>query len=98
MLAPPWAKQRKKVKKVPNLFNPPHQPINPLCQPAIISPAVNPSKVPTPVFDLSNDDHIMEDVTTLPSKTAVKRTTAPASHSSTVACHVDPFLVFEQSP
>ena len=97
------AEAKEKAKKVPeadqtrpNPVNPPRQPINPPRQPVIIPPTVNRPKVPTPVFDPSDDDHIMEDITTPPSKTAVKKTTAPASRSSAVARHVDPFLVLNK--
>jgi len=99
------AEAKEKAKKTaegarPNPVNPPRQPINPPHQPAqpIIVPATNnPPKVTTPpVFDPSNDDHIMEDVTAPPAKNTSKKATAPATRSSAVARHVDPFLVLNK--
>ena len=86
----------------PNPVNPPRQfPVTTQQPPNIIPSTVNPPKpTPPPVFDPSNDDHIMEDATTPPSKPSVKnpakKSTAPMPRASAVARHVDPFLVLNK--
>ena len=97
------AEAKAKAKKIaegtrPNPVNPPRQPINPPQQPSIVPATVNPPKVTIPpVFDPSNDDHIMEDVTAPPVKNASRKTTAPATtRASAVSRHVDPFSVLNK--
>ena len=86
----------------PNPVNPPRQPpVMVQHPPVIIPPTVNPPKAPVPpVFDPTDDDQIMEDVSAPPSKPAVKnpvkKSTAPPARASAVLRHVDPFFVLNR--